>query len=77
MIGVETFPASIRSRGLGIPETIANIGNMLAPFMVTLASNLKVKSVFIGGLMNVSAGIVMLLIKETKKDVEEEKEGEV
>jgi hypothetical protein len=37
LISSETFPTAIRSTGLGITEAMSNLGNMAAPFLVTLS----------------------------------------
>lgn len=36
LITTESFPTSIRSTGTGISEAMSNLGNMGAPFLVTL-----------------------------------------
>ncbi len=68
LISSETFPTAIRSTGLGITEAMSNLGNMAAPFLVTLSEFTRVKSVFIGGFLNIGGGLLMLLVKETKVD---------
>ena len=72
LISSETFPTTIRSTGLGITEAMSNLGNMAAPFLVTLSQFLRFKAVFIGGFLNIAGGASMLLVKETlnkeKKD---------
>ena len=68
LISAETFPTAIRSTGLGITEAMSNVGNMGAPFLVTLAQVLSFKAVFVGGFLNVAGGTSMFLVKETKVD---------
>jgi len=68
LITSETFPTEIRSTGLGVSEAMSNLGNMGAPFLVTLAQIMSVKAVFIGGFMNLVGGVSMFLVKETKLD---------
>jgi hypothetical protein len=68
LISAETFPTSIRSTGLGVSEAMSNLGNMAAPFLVTLANFSQLKAVFIGGFFNIGGGLAMLIVKETKKD---------
>jgi hypothetical protein len=36
LITTESFPTSIRSTGTGVSEAMSNLGNMSAPFLVTL-----------------------------------------
>lgn len=38
LITTESFPTSIRSTGTGISEAMSNLGNMGAPFLVTLGN---------------------------------------
>jgi hypothetical protein len=47
---------------------MSNLGNMGAPFLVTLAQFIGVKAIFIGGFLNLGGGASMLIVKETKKD---------
>lgn len=68
LISSETFPTAIRSTGLGITEAMSNLGNMGAPFLVTLSQHLSIKAVFLGGFLNFGGGASMLLVKETKTD---------
>lgn len=68
LITSETFPTEIRSTGLGVSEAMSNLGNMAAPFLVTISQVSKVKAVFFGGFMNLLGGVSMLLVKETKLD---------
>ena len=68
LITSETFPTEIRSTGLGVSEAMSNLGNMVAPFLVTLAQISNVKAIFFGGFMNLIGGLSMLLVKETKLD---------
>jgi hypothetical protein len=63
LISAETFPTAIRSTGLGVSEAMSNLGNMGAPFIVTLANFSKLKAVFIGGFFNIGGGLTMLLVK--------------
>ena len=46
---------------------MSNVGNMVSPFLVTIADEIGVKGVFIGGFVCIAGGISMLLVKETKK----------
>ncbi len=68
LITSETFPTEIRSTGLGVSEAMSNLGNMAAPFLVTISQASNVKAVFFGGFMNLLGGVSMLLVKETKLD---------
>jgi hypothetical protein len=63
LISAETFPTAIRSTGLGVTEAMSNLGNMAAPFFVTLAQVLSFEAVFIGGILNLVGGSSMLLVK--------------
>lgn len=36
LITTESFPTSIRSTGTGVSEAMSNLGNMAAPFLVTI-----------------------------------------
>ena len=47
---------------------MSNLGNMGAPFLVTLSDFLNFKAVFVGGFLNLAGGASMLLVKETLKD---------
>lgn len=71
LISSETFPTTIRSTGLGITEAMSNLGNMGAPFLVTLAQFMRFKAIFVGGFLNLVGGSSMLLVEETKKDEED------
>jgi hypothetical protein len=75
LITSETFPTEIRSTGLGVSEAMSNLGNMAAPFLVTLAQISSVKAVFIGGFMNIIGGVSMLIVEETKIDEIESSEN--
>ena len=44
---------------------MSNLGNMGAPFLVTLSDFLNFKAVFVGGFLNLAGGASMLLVKET------------
>jgi hypothetical protein len=68
LITSETFPTEIRSTGLGVSEAMSNLGNMAAPFLVTISQVSNVKAVFFGGFVNLLGGVSMLLVKETKLD---------
>ena len=46
---------------------MSNLGNMAAPFLVTLADDGGVKGVFIGGFVCIAGGLSMFFVKETKK----------
>ena len=48
---------------------MSNLGNMAAPFLVTVAGELRVKAVFIGGIICIVGGLSMLFVKETKVKV--------
>jgi hypothetical protein len=72
LISAETFPTAIRSTGLGVSEAMSNLGNMGAPFLVTLANYSKLKAVFIGGFLNIGGGLAMLIVKETKLDAKKD-----
>lgn len=63
LISTETFPTTIKSTGLGITEAMSNIGNMGAPFLVTLSQFLGFKAVFVGGFLNIAGGTSMLAVK--------------
>lgn len=63
LISSETFPTTIRSTGLGITEAMSNLGNMGAPFLVTLSQFLRFKAVFVGGFLNLAGGASMLAVK--------------
>ena len=54
---------------------MSNLGNMAAPFLVTVAGEIGVKGVLIGGIICIAGGISMLLVKETKPLTEKEKEA--
>jgi len=47
---------------------MSNLGNMGAPFLVTLAQFLRFKAIFVGGFLNLIGGSSMLLVAETKLD---------
>jgi hypothetical protein len=42
---------------------MSNVGNMGAPFIVILAQEIGVKSVFVGGLLNLAGACSMLAVK--------------
>ena len=42
---------------------MSNLGNMGAPFLVTLSDFLNFKAVFVGGFLNLAGGASMLLVK--------------
>lgn len=46
---------------------MSNLGNMAAPFLVTLSDDAGVKGVFIGGFVCIAGGLSMFFVKETKK----------
>lgn len=54
---------------------MSNLGNMAAPFIVTIAEKIDVQSMLIGGIVCVAGALVMFLSKEThveeKKNLEE------
>ncbi len=54
---------------------MSNLGNMAAPFLVTLANFSNMKAVFIGGFFNLAGGMAMCIVKETKKDEDAKKES--
>ena len=76
LITTESFPTSIRSTGCGVSEAMSNLGNMVAPFLVTLAGELRVKAVFIGGIICIVGGISMFFVKETKVKTPKKDEGQ-
>ena len=63
LITTESFPTSIRSTGTGISEAMSNLGNMSAPFLVTLGDELGVKGVFISGIVCIVGGLSMTFVK--------------
>ena len=63
LISSETFPTTIRSSGMGITEAMSNLGNIGAPFLVTLSQHMRFKAVFVGGFLNLVGGVSMLLVK--------------
>ena len=46
---------------------MSNLGNMAAPFLVTVSDDLGVKAIFIGGFVCIAGGLSMSFVKETKK----------
>ncbi len=42
---------------------MSNLGNMGAPFLVSLSQTLRFKAVFVGGFLNIAGGISMILVK--------------
>jgi hypothetical protein len=68
LLNTVAFALFSRSTGLGVSEAMSNLGNMAAPFLVTLANFSQLKAVFIGGFFNIGGGLAMLIVKETKKD---------
>lgn len=67
LITTQSFPTSIRSTGTGVSEAMSNLGNMAAPFLVTISDDIGVKAVFIGGFVCIAGGLCMSFVKETKK----------
>lgn len=65
MIAGETFPFKLRAAGVGIPFVLSNAGSTAAPFLVTLAYNVNMKTVFIGGILIGIGGIATFFIRET------------
>ena len=63
LITTESFPTSIRSTGCGVSEAMSNLGNMIAPFLVTISGELHLKAVFIGGIICIAGGLSMFLVK--------------
>jgi len=42
---------------------MSNLGNMGAPFLVTMAQLLKYKAIFMGGFLNIAGGASMMMVK--------------
>lgn len=53
---------------------MSNLGNMAAPFIVTIADKFKIQSMFVGGIVAGAGALSMLFSKETL--VEEPKRTE-
>ena len=49
---------------------MSNLGNMSAPFLVTLGDQIGVKGVFISGIVCIVGGLSMTFVKETKTKIE-------
>lgn len=71
MMAGETFPFELRTAGMGIPYVFSNAGSMVAPFLISLAYAVNMKTVFIGGILIGIGGIGMFFTKESKIDPEE------
>lgn len=52
---------------------MSNLGNMSAPFMVTLGNDIGVKGILISGIVCIAGGLSMTFVKETKKEANSEK----
>ncbi|XP_029643935.1 organic cation transporter protein-like [Octopus sinensis] len=66
LLSAEIFPTVVRGNGLGIASTFARIGSIFAPFILQLSSYVKWLPLSIYGLLSVIAGLLLLLLPETK-----------
>jgi hypothetical protein len=51
---------------------MSNVGNMSAPFLVTLGNEIGVKGVFISAVVCIIGAAIMFFVKETKKTTPEQ-----
>lgn len=65
----ELFPTVVRNMGMGASSMSMRIGSMIAPFVVNLDTTLTWLPTLIFGAVPLMAGLVVLLLPETKGQV--------
>ncbi|XP_036364175.1 organic cation transporter protein isoform X2 [Octopus sinensis] len=66
LLSAELFPTVVRANGLGLASFFARIGSISGPFILQLSSYVKWLPLSIFGLLAVIAGLLLLLLPETK-----------
>ncbi|XP_036364182.1 organic cation transporter protein-like [Octopus sinensis] len=66
LLSAELFPTVVRANGLGFASFFARIGSISGPFILQLSSYVKWLPLSIFGLLAVIAGLLLLLLPETK-----------
>nr|XP_006630157.2 PREDICTED: solute carrier family 22 member 5-like isoform X2 [Lepisosteus oculatus] len=63
---VELFPTVVRSMGVGICSMASKIGSMISPFFAYMGAYNQVLPYILMGILTVSAGLLSLLLPETR-----------
>ncbi|CAI9731807.1 organic cation transporter protein-like [Octopus vulgaris] len=66
LLSAEIFPTVVRTNGLGIASLSSRIGGISAPFLLQLSYYVKWLPLSIFGLLSVIAGLLLLLLPDTK-----------
>ncbi|XP_029643937.1 organic cation transporter protein-like [Octopus sinensis] len=66
LLSAEIFPTVVRVNGIGIASVSSRIGGIAAPFILQLSSYVKWLPLSIYGVLSVAAGLLLLLLPETK-----------